>query len=368
MAVVLWLVTAALLVLAIVLGPNPDGMVLRAVAVTTEWVGPVVLVLAVVHSLRRRWQRSLRRHLVGLAGPALVRAMPPRVVLDTLLNRVFGGTRPHKEIVTGLLGGAGRDPTGKDTAVSSSTAAHFQVESVSDTECISYLTWTHEYSGVRNNHRFVIFATSDREIARLVSTDRVYPLYEVWTLSEEALEDFVPALRETLRAGITYRTSDGQVHVVPPRPQHGEEVAFSHYDQFIRLPDHLDRKNLRILQLDLYDLAADDHVVEAVETLTIRASNVAAFDLGYLVWSPPHPCFVRSVTFDVSRLAHPGEDLVYLVVLGTIKGAGLPIARWQPLTDLIEVPVESWMLSGHNVTLLYRPITPTELPHALEPD
>jgi len=112
----------------------------------------------------------------------------------------------------------------------------------------------------------------------------------------------------------------------------------------------------------------DDHVVDAIETLTIRASNVAAFDLGYLVWSPPHPCFVHTVTFDVSRLARPGEDLVYLIVLGTIKGAGIPINHWTPLPDRIEVPVESWMLAGHNVTLLYRPATPAELPHASEPE
>jgi hypothetical protein len=214
----------------------------------------------------------------------------------------------------------------------------------------------------------VLFATCDREIASLVLTDRTYPLYEVWLVEEENLEDFVPALRESLRVGVTYLEENGALHVVEPRPQYGEEVAFRNYDQYLRLPEHLDRKNLRIVQLDLYDLADDDHVVKSVETLTVRASNVAAFDLGYVMWSPPHPCFVRSVTFDVSHLGRHGEELDHLVLLSTIKGAGLPMNGWRPLKDRVEVPVDSWMLSGHNVTLLYRPTTFTESPDAAQPD
>lgn len=368
MAFVLWLGAAALLIVSVALGDEDVSFPVRLIAAAAGWIGIPLLVVAVIHSLRARLTAALHKQLVRLEGSSLIRAMPPRVVLESLLSKTLGNRHGHQEIITALLGGPGRDASGGDTVVSRGTSVHFRIESVTDTECVTYFTWTHEYSGVRNNHRFVIFVTSDREIAGLVLTDRTYPLYEVWLVEEENLEDFVPALQASLRVGITYADTKGGVHTVEPRPQRGEEVAFRHYDQYLRLPDHVDRKNLRIVQLDLYDLADDDHVVKSVESLTVRASNVEAFDLGYLVWSPPHPCFVRSVTFDVSRLARPGQDLVHLVLLSTIKGAGLPMKRWQPLQDLIQVPVDSWMLSGHNVTLLYRPATPSELPHAAQSD
>jgi hypothetical protein len=364
MAVVLWLGAAALLIISAALGRADESFSVRLIATAAGWVGLPLLILAIVYSARARLIKALRNLITDVEGPALVRAMPPRVVLDSLLSKTLGNRHGHQEIITALLGGAGRDASGGDTVVSRGTSVHFRIESVTDTDCVTYLTWTHEYSGVRNNHLFVIFATSDREIAGLVLTDRTYPLYEVWLVEEENLEDFVPALQESLRVGITYVDTRGAVHVVEPRPQRGDEVAFRHYDQYLRLPDHVDRKNLRIVQLDLYDLADDDHVVRSVENLTVRASNVEAFDLGYLMWSPPHPCFVRSVTFDLSRLARAEEKLFYLVLLSTIRGAGLPMNRWQPLQDRIEVPVDTWMLSGHNVTLFYRPTSPAESPHA----
>jgi hypothetical protein len=368
MAFVLWLGAAALLIVSAVCGWVGAAFPIRLIGTAAEWVGFLLLLAATAYSVRDRLTRIVAALQVRLEGPALVRAMPPRVVLDALLTRTLGNQHGYQEIITALLGGPGRDATGGDTVVSRGTSVHFQVESVTDRECITYLTWTHEYSGVRNNHRFVIFATSDREIASLVLTDRTYPLYETWLVEEENFEDFVPALQESLRVGVAYRDRGGDRHVVPPRPQRGEEVAFRHYDQYLRLPDHVDRKNLRIVQLDLHDLADDDHVVGQVETLTVRLSNVAAFDLGYLVWSPPHPCFVHTVTFDVSRLGGPDQNLVHLVLLSTVKGAGLPMNRWLPLPDRVEVPVESWMLSGHNVTLLYRPATPAESPDAARPD
>jgi len=367
MAVVLWLGAAALLIASLLLDPGGAPTVQAAIAVVAQWLGIGVLAAAIIFAARRKLLAAVHDQLVDIAGPALIRAMPPWIVLDALLAKTLGNGRGYQEIITALLGGPGRDAAGGDTVVSRGTSAHFRIESVSETQCISYLTWTHEYSGVRNNHRFVIFATSDREIASLVLSDRTYPLYETWLVEEDSFEDFVPALQDSLRVGITYVDTGGRRHTAAPRALRGEEVAFRHYDRYLRLPDHIDRKNLRIVQLDLYDLADDDHVVKSVETLTVQASNVEAFDLGYLVWSPPHPCFVRSVTFDVSRLARPGQELVYLVVLGTINGAGLPMNRWQPVGERIEVPVDSWMFSGHNVTLLYRPTTSAESFDAVHP-
>jgi hypothetical protein len=366
MAVVLWAASAGLFVVSALLEHQSAPLWMRVVAAATGWAGALGLLLATGYSARKPLRRWLERQLVELTGPAIIRSMPPRAVLGSILPRIYGD-RTSTEVVTGILGGAGRDPWGGDTAVSRETTIHFQIESVSDTECISYLTSTHEYSGIRNSHFLMIFATSDREIASLVASERVYPLYELWVVGEEDLEEFVPSVHENLRVGIRYGDRDGNSHVVAPRPLHGDEVAFRHYDQYVRLPEHIDRKNLRIVRLDLHDLADDDHVVESVDALTVRMSNVAAFDLGYLVWTPPHPCYVRTISFDLSGLARTGQTLVHLVALATITRAGLqqPIA-WLPVPDRIEVPVDSWMLPGHNVTLLYRPSNAAESPHAPE--
>jgi hypothetical protein len=322
-------------------------------------IGLVALLLCLN---RRRLAEWARRQLVDVAGPALIRSMPPRTVLSALLPRVYGDRVGHEDVLTGVLGGAGRDPGGRDTAVSRGTRAHFRLRAIDDATCCGEATWTHEFSGVRDSHRFVIFATFDREISSLVPRERLYPFFELWTLdNEDQLEDFVPVLRDTLRVGITYVDDASREHVVAPRRQDGEEVALRRYDQFVRLPEWVDRKNLRIVQFDLHDLADADHVVERVTSLTLQATNLFPAELGFFTWSPPHPCYMHQVVFDVQELARPGTELDYLVVQSTLNRHGVPLdGGWMTTQGRIEVDVASWMLPGHNVTLLWRPINGAE--------
>jgi hypothetical protein len=134
-------------------------------------------------------------------------------------------------------------------------------------------------------------------------------------------------------------------------------VALRNYNQFIRLPDSVDRKNLRIFQLDLYDLADPDHIVNSIERLAMRASTVGSFDQNFTTWSAPHPCFVHTISFDVRRLARQHEKLLYQVVASTLKMSYLPLrGTWTHVPDEIEVVIDSWMLPGHAVTLLWRQV------------
>lgn len=365
MAVVLGVVAAVLLVLTALVGPAPASPWLRILVVLAQWVGPLLLVAAVAVQIRQRLAAWARHVLIDLAGPALIRAMPPRDVVDLALARVFGDKVGHQEIVTALLGGPGRDPAARDTAISKETAADIRLERIDESTCLTELTWTHEFSGVRNNHLLVMFATWDRDIYTSVIQERTYPLFEIWrVLDEDALDQFVPGLKDRLDVGITYRDESGSVHDVELRSVDGEEVAFRHYDRFVRLPDWVDRKNLAIYRVDLHDLADPDHVVHSVERLTLRASTVGSFDQGYVFWSPPHPCYVTRVVFDLRRLAQPGEMLVYQLVTSVLKLTEVPQhGTWSPVCDRIEVNVDSWMLPGHGVTLLWRPTYPTELQH-----
>ena len=150
-----------------------------------------------------------------------------------------------------------------------------------------------------------------------------------------------------------------------PQARFGEEIALRHYDQFVRLPDTVDRKDLRIVRFDLHDLADPDHVVDAVETLSVTGSGTFASDLGYFSWSPPHPCYLRCVTFDVTDLAYGNEELVFLVATSTMGRGAVPLnGGWIRVRDRLTIPIDSWMLPGHGVTLLWRPIDEAESQHA----
>jgi hypothetical protein len=305
---------------------------------------------------RDRLKDWAARQLLDVTGPTVVRSMPPREVLAVLLARLYGEGVGHDALSTGLLGGAGRDPQARDTAVSRLTDARFTLTGLDGNVVQAEYSWTHNFTGVRHNHLFVLFGTLNLEILRAVVTERVYPLFELWRLyNEEQLEDFVPELERSLKVGIVYRDSVGNVHSVAPTPQAGREVALRDFDKYVHLPDRLDRKELRIVELDLHDLADDDHVVSSVESLTITASNRVRRDLGYITWSPPHPCFVRSVSFDVEQLPTSGESYEYLLLTAMLKQGGVPLETdWVADPGRIEFEADSWMLPGHGVTLVWR--------------
>jgi hypothetical protein len=366
MAVVLALTAAVLLALSAILGPDQPSPLLRVVYVFAQWAGPLLLVMLTARLVWPRVVSWAARQLVELAGPALIRAMPPRAVLGALLPWVYGDAVGHKDVLSGVLGGGGRDPSGRDTAVSRGTTAHFRLWSIDERMCSIESTWTHDFSGIRDNHKLVLFATSDNAIADLVPSERIFPLFELWLLDEDYLLDFVPTLREALEIGVSYTDEHGTVHVAPPRSLPGAEVALRNYEQFIRLTEAVDRKDLHIVEFDLHDLADPDHVVGSIESLSIRTVHNAV-NLGFLTWSPPHPCFVRTVAFDVEELALDGQRLVYLVVGSTIKKSGLPLSKqWVEVSDRIEIVVNAWMLPGHNVTLLWRPLDGMESESAVE--
>jgi hypothetical protein len=356
MAVVMAVAAAVLLVLSAVLGPDDPSPWLRAVYVLAQWTGPLLLILLCGLVLSRRALPWATAVLVKLAGPALIKAMPPRAVLEALLPWVYGDAVGHQDVLTGVLGGSGRDPAGRDTAISRGTTATFRLWAVDEQMSGNESTWTHDFSGIRDNHKLVLFATSDPEIANLVSSERVYPLFELWLLDEDHLEEFVPTLRATLEVGVSYADEFGDLHDVPPRRLKGEEVTLRQYDRYLRLPESVDRQNLRIVEFDLHDLADPDHVVGSIESLVMRTVHYTVND-GYLNWTPPHPCYVRTVTFDVRELPLRDQKLVYTVLGSTVRKLRVPLRmRWVEVPDRIEINVDAWMLPGHAVTLLWRPV------------
>jgi hypothetical protein len=318
-----------------------------------------LLLVVVLLLLRRKWWPRLRdaarQALVEVAGPAVVRSLSPRDALDAVLAPLYG--EDYEDVLVGVLGGSGRTRGKRDTAASRHTKAHFRLESINDHICRTEATWTYEFSGMQDNHVLVIFGTHQLDMAEIVTKERAFPIYELWNLnSEDELEDFVDDLRATVQIGITYRDEDGNTHAVPPCAQHGEEVAWADYQRYVTLPGDANRADLRMVRFDLYDLTDPDHVVESVESLTLKASNNGA-NLGFLNWAAPFPCYVREVELDVTHLPRDGETLVYNVMASSARWYRRTAVqpKWMRIDGTYRFSLNSWMMAGHGVTLLWRP-------------
>lgn len=312
--------------------------------------------------LRHRVRRWLSRELVGLVGPSIVAALPPRVVLANLLEKIYGPGGDYESVLVAVLGGAGHDPRGRDLAASRRTTAHFQVRTIDDATCSVVATWTHRLSGLIEDHNFVVFATCDSETWEITSRQRLVPLYESWFVPDEDLfEEIIPNLSSSLQVGINYTDESGASHQVGLQRINSTEVAVRDYSKYVRLPDETDLKNLRILQFDLGELFGDDHVVNAIRGLSVRFEAKEPFGDGFLTWSPPYPCFVERLTFDVTELASAGHDLVFKIVVFTMKAIA-PGAQWASAADIRAVELDSWLLPGHGVALLWKPVDQVD-PH-----
>ncbi|MDN5861160.1 MAG: hypothetical protein L0H84_21355, partial [Pseudonocardia sp.] len=274
MAVGLAAAAALCFVAAAVVGAGNPSFWLRLIFLVSISSGVLLLVAAVGWWARRHLERLVVERLLDLASPALIRAMPPRTVLEALLPWIYGDTTDHQDVLTGVLGGAGRDLAGGDTAVSRNTTAHFRIWTVEAGVCASEAEWTHELTGVRASHKFVVFATHDERIGALVAQQRRFSLFESFrVLDDDELDDFIRRVRAQIQLGITYSDSSGTTHRVGPRPLVGEQVPRHRFQEFVTLPGDVDRDDLCIVQFDLWDLADDDHVVRTIDSLTIRAAG-----------------------------------------------------------------------------------------------
>ncbi|MGI5126293.1 hypothetical protein ACQEVB_05700 [Pseudonocardia sp. CA-107938] len=355
MAVGLAAAAAVCFVVAAAVGPDDPSFWLRLTYLLAVCAGVFLLIGALAWAARRRIEQLLADRLVDLASPSLIRAMPPRTVLESLLPWIYGDTRGHEDVLAGVLGGAGRDLDGGDTAVSRNTTAHFRLWTVDDGICANEAEWTHELTGVRQSHKFVVFATHDERILAAIATERRFPLFESFQVQEEdELDDFVRRVRDDVRLGITYRDTSGRIHRIAPRAVDGELVPLRRFDQYVGLPDDVDRKDLCIVQFDLWDLVHDDHVPRTIEELTVRVRGTPGADMGWYVWSVPHPCFVRDISFDVVDLAPPAGRYEFMIVRSALRNTVAAPSAWMVLDEPLLQNVDSWMLPGHGVTLLWR--------------
>lgn len=320
----------------------------------------VPLVLLVLRRLRSGaglpgGRRSFTRPVRAVPpGPPLLDLMPPRSLLYAVFSRYFGTRHGIEELVTSMLGGAGQELDGSDTAVGHRVTANIRLESYGPGTCKSVVRWTYEFPGMRNNHLFVIFGTHDRDVASRVVNERVFPLFELWLMqSEDEFNEFARTIRDTVQIGVTYVAGGRDVHEVEPRRHRGHPVQLNRLSEFVRVRDNDDMETLNVIAFDLHDLAHDDHHVTSIEKLTVQASNVGA-NKGWFAWSVPFPCYVDEVAFDVLHLTVGKGPLEFAVVVSTSGFTSTVRLHWQTVTDVVTISIGAWMLAGHGVTILWR--------------
>lgn len=352
------------LTVAVVWDPVPD----------TAWhrlAGEVWLLLVVASGLLAGYEAYFRHRLVdeiaGIAGPGIVETLLPQQVLSTLLRSIYGEKDANREVVAGVLGGEGRRPHGLDLTISSHTVVELSLDGIdSDTY---RLTTAVSYSFKENvlADRFVIFATCSALLRDSITSGCQLPLFDLWFIpDEQTFQESVEDMLPSVEMSFSYLDTDGSRRTVGStkiRPRDVRVDRWREYLQFFRegtawLPrlrtgDH--QNDLRIFECDLRDIAANGHSMEAIERLTLRATARQKTDDGFCYWQAPYPCYVETISMNISRLDPSGSNSWQFRVMPFTFRSNTGSARWLPADRIGALDVRSWLLPGHGVALLWRP-------------
>jgi hypothetical protein len=351
----LLLAVALLVVPALV--PTGGSSFLAVLRIGVAILGPVAALAVAGWTLRDWVSERVSGVLRNLANETIIMSLPPRVVLTTLLRRIYGRTPSHEGVVAGILGGAGLDVHGRDIATSRRTVVEVRLTPIDDKTHELLMHWTHRLSGVLASYKFVVFATCDPEMWNALPSARKVPLYESWFVQgEDFLESFVPQQEQALKLGISYRDVDGNLHRVPPRGLECSQPYVRDWPDYVRLPAGVESNHVRILEFDLGQLVDDEHIVGAIETLSLVAATHEPTADRFLSWTPPYPCFVERIQFEVGDLRLDGEPPLFKIVPFTMERPGPTFTHeWVPAEELRDLVLESWLLPGHGFALLWRP-------------
>jgi hypothetical protein len=329
-----------------------------------------VVIAAIFFALTYRGflRRQLTDEILRLSGPLIVNALLPQQVMATFLSKIYGDSEANRDVVAGILGGEGTEPHGTDLTISVRTTVDYELRGIdySTYELISTVT----YSFKKNvpDHRFVIFAMCDPALRDSIALACRFPLFEAWFVPDPSLFDqSVDAMLPSVNIGIRYTDLNGGDHDVTAGKVDLTEASYRDWPEyltFFREPvGTMPRQNparyigrLRIFECDLGELADVDHAVAAVENLSLRSTTLQRIGDGFCYWQAPYPCYVERISFDTTALDPNGDTpWLFRVVPFTFRS---PIASpgWTPATELDELTVHSWLLPGHGVALLWKPI------------
>ena len=325
----------------------------------------VATVLTIYEHLVRRW---LVDELVRVASPAIVTGLLPQQAMTILLESVYGSNPANHDVVNGVLGGEGIRPHGADLSVSTRTSVRYELKAQVPGTYELLSTVEYRFRTTIVDHRLVIFATCDPRLRDIIVAGCNRPLFEYWFVRDQELfAESVNGMLNSVYVGIRYRDAAGDQHEVDLSPVRLNYVSFNEWEQlltFFREPmglvpyqdPRLYLGTLRIYECDLSELEDEEHPIVSIDGLTLRSSTLQSTDDGYCFWQPPYPCFVEEITFDVVGLVTEGGGTWSFRVVPFMFRAGSVPAGWASAQHRLGVKVDSWMLPGHGVALLWKPL------------
>ncbi|MFS8102364.1 hypothetical protein LFM09_35085 [Lentzea alba] len=300
-----------------------------------------------------------------IAGPGIVEHLLPGDVLRTFLTTIYGSNDANQDVISGVLGGNGLRPHGKDLTISTNTTVKMELQGIDTKTYHLVTTQTYQFRHNVPVDRFVIFATSNVLLRDTISAACRYPLFELYYITDPSLFlESVDDLLGSTQIAVDYIDHAGAGRSAAPSQIPPVEVRFDQWPNYLtffresmgtmrKLSPHDHLSDLRIFECDLSAIA-DDHIVSAIQGLSVRSRTLQRTNEGFCYWQPPYPSYVEQISFDARKLGvdhspeHEFSIMPFLFRSATVTG------QWLKADDLDDLTVRSWLLPGHGVALMWR--------------
>ncbi|SDP23554.1 hypothetical protein SAMN05421507_106123 [Lentzea jiangxiensis] len=309
--------------------------------------------------------RRLVSELSQISGPGIVEHLLPNDVLRTFLSSIYGSHEANQDVVSGVLGGEGLRPHGKDLTISTNTTVKLELQGINAKTYHLITTQSYQFRHSVPVDRFVIFATSDVLLRDTISAACRYPLFELYYITDPSLFlDSVDDVLHSTKIAIDYIDHDGVSRSAAPSQIPLLEVKFDEWPNYLtffreststqpKRSPHSHLGDLRIFECDLSGIA-EDHLVSAIRGLTITSRMLQRTNEGFCYWQAPYPSYVEQICFEARGLTvdhsprHEFSIMPFLFRSNTVTG------QWLKADDLDDLTVRSWLLPGHGVALMWR--------------
>lgn len=342
-----------------------DGPGTRAVGTVLVVVSALMLVLALLLLVQDRVLRWWTEEIRTAQGLALVDSTPPGVVMDRLLHRVYGDHAENDHIARAVIGGAGYGPGTADLSVASAATVHIELRSEMPGTYSMTQTVEYTFDTPIQDHSLVLFATCDGRLRDQLVRRCRRPLFE-WTYVPDVhlFRSSDVTIVDTLEVGLRYVDADGEeretdVVRVKPTPLNSDR-----WHEYVDLSGDQHGESevpyvgtLKVAEVLLADLADGDHPLESVVGLTLRSISFQP-DSHVAYWQPPFPSRVGDLNFDVTGLSddHDHRELEFQLIPFLPAHTFVVSDTFMSAEEMRTRRVDSWVLPGHGVALIWRPI------------
>lgn len=224
---------------------------------------------------------------------------------------------------------------------------------------------SYRFTGPTAADRFVVFATSNKELADEIAVECEWDLFQLfWVPDASVFLDAADDLRARFKVGVTYMDERFSRHSVSARPSLSE-VRFDHWGSYLpsfrdmvgRSPrrlryDHL--SDLRIFDVEFAGLVEGSDEMRSIEGVSVEMEARRRLSDGYCYWQCPFSSYVDRISLDVGDL-DLGDRKWEFRVLPFVARPVFATDRWLRSDELNGIDVGAWVHKGQGFALIWRP-------------